>query len=102
MEQPCTPDANPVFHPRTLGQHQHGQAGLLRAQVAQHADSVQLRQVQVENYQVIFELSCRRPSLFAIRKNVPGVVFAFETLANKPGERFIIFRNENSHNLNRP
>jgi hypothetical protein len=70
--------------------------------VAQDADSVQLRQVQVENYDVVFQLSCRGPSLFAIRQNVHSVVLAFETLANESGQCFIIFRNKNSHNVNRP
>src|ERR1019366_8717452 len=42
-----------VFHARALGQHQHGHARLFRAQVAQDADSVQLRQgLEGEHYAV--------------------------------------------------
>ena len=70
--------------------------------MAQRAHSILLRRVQVENYNVIFELRGRRPSLLAIRKNVHCVVLAFEALANRPGKHFIIFRNKNSHNLSRP
>ena len=61
---------HPVFHPRALRQHQHGQARFFRAQVAENADSVQLRQVQVKNDEVIFELRGCSPRLFAIRQNV--------------------------------
>src|SRR5271169_2523601 len=76
---------DPIFHARTLGQHKHGNTRLLRPQVAQDADSVEFRQVQVKDYNVVLELSCRGPSLFSIRRNIHRVVLAFETLANESG-----------------
>ena len=91
-----------VFHPRALGQHQHRKARLFRTQVTQHTDAVQLWQVQVKDHDVVFELRRRRPRLFAIRHNVYRIIFAFKTLANEFRQRFVIFRNKNSHNVNRP
>ena len=76
--------------------------GFFDAQVAQHAHAVELGQVQVEDDDVVLELGCRGPGLFAIRENIHRVMFAFETLANEFGQRFIIFCDKNSHNLNRP
>ena len=76
---------DPVFHPSPLGQHQHGQARLLRPQITQDADTVQLWQVQVKDDDVVLELRCCRPSLFAIWQNIHRVMFAFETLANESG-----------------
>ncbi len=70
--------------------------------MAQYANAVQLRQVEIEDDYVILRLSRGGSSLFAVRENIDRVVFAFQTLANESGQRFIIFRNKNSHNVNRP
>jgi len=52
--------------------------------VAQDADAVELRQVQVEDYDVILEFSRGIPSLFAVRKHIHRVAFGFEA-ANEAG-----------------
>jgi hypothetical protein len=70
---------------------------------AEDADSVEFRQVQVKDYNVVLELSCCGPSLFSIRQNIHRVVLAFETLTNESGQRFIILLyDKNSHKVNRP
>jgi hypothetical protein len=72
------------------GQHQYRQARLFRAPVSQHADAIQLWQVQVQNYNVIVQLSYRIAGLLPIRKNVHRVVLAFKSLANESGQRLIV------------
>ena len=42
------------------------------------------------------------PLPFDAKTSGAGFILAFQALPNKPGKRFIIFRNKNSHNLNRP
>lgn len=70
--------------------------------MAQDAHSVEFRQVQIQNDNVILELRGRDSSLFTIWQNIHRVVFAFETLTNKSRQCFIIFCNKNSHKVNLP
>src|SRR5579863_8053303 len=66
-----------VFDSSPLRQYQDRQAGLFQPQVPQNADSVELRQVQIENYKVIIGLGGRRPRQFAIGENVNRIMLAF-------------------------
>src|SRR5579859_1655139 len=91
-----------VFDPGALSQDQHGQARFFQAQVAKNGDAVHLRQVQVENHDVIVGLAGGVSRLLAVGKNIHRVMLALKTLANEFGQRFIIFGNKNSHNVNRP
>jgi hypothetical protein len=57
-----------VLHLRPLGQHQHRQTGLFQPQMPQHADPIQLGQVQIENDHVILRLGGGGARQFASEK----------------------------------
>ena len=88
---------HPVFYPASLRQHQHRQARTLQPQMPQHAHSIELRQVQIEDHQVIVELAAHGPRLLAIFHHVHRIVLPLQPLAHKPGQSRIIFRNQNPH-----
>lgn len=88
-----------IFHPAACGQYQHRKRWLLRTHSAQHADTVEFRQVQVKNQQVVFAFNGHLPGLFAIRRHVNRVVFCLQAFADKAGERSVVFHNQNAHIL---
>jgi hypothetical protein len=69
--------------------------------MAQDAQAVEFRQVQIQDGDVILELRGHGSSRFTIRQNIHRVVFAFESLTNKSRQCFLIFC-KNSHQVNLP
>jgi len=86
-----------VFDAAALCEHQDRQAWTLQAKVPQHAYAIELRQIQIENHQVVVELAAHGARLFAIFHNVDRVVLALQALAYEPGQSRIVFRNQNPH-----
>lgn len=63
----------------------------------QHAHSIQLRQVQIEDDQVVIELAAHSPRLLTVLHHVDRVVFPYQPLAHKSGQSCIIFGYQDSH-----
>ena len=86
-----------VFDAAALCEHQDGQAGALQAEMAQHAYAIELRQIQVEDHQVVVKLAAHGARLLAVFHHIHRVVLALQALAYEPGQSCIVFRNQNPH-----
>jgi hypothetical protein len=70
--------------------------------MAQDAHSVEFRQVQIQDDDLMLQLRGRGSSLFTIWQNIHRVGFAVETRTKKSRQGFIIFCNKNSPKVNLP
>ena len=86
-----------IFDPATRGEYQHRKRRLLGTHGAQHADAVELGQVQIENQQIVFALESHLPGLFAIGRDIDRVMFCLQAFADKAGERSVVFHNQDAH-----
>jgi hypothetical protein len=88
---------NAIFHPRAGGQHQDRQLRLVRAQVPQQGNTVELREIQVENEEVIIQFGRHERTLFALQRHIHRVMFRLQTLTNVGRKCRVIFNHENAH-----
>ena len=65
--------------------------------MTQHAHPIQLRQIQIEDHQIVVELASHGTRLLAVLDHVDRVVLPLQPLAHKPGQSRIVFRNQNPH-----
>ena len=63
----------------------------------QHTHSVELRQVQIKDHQVIVELAPHGARLFPVFHHVHRKVLPLQPLTHKPGQSRIILGNQNPH-----
>jgi hypothetical protein len=63
----------------------------------QHGHAIELRQIQIEDHQVVVKLTAERARLLPILDHVYRVVFPQQSLAHKTGQCRIIFRYQNPH-----
>ncbi len=89
-----------IFNPVSAGQHQYRHTGLAWPKVPQNRHPVEARKIQVHHKKVIVELGCHGFGLFAVMRDVNGIVFSFKTLPNKTRQGGIIFSNQKSHSGN--
>jgi len=68
----------------------------------QHTHAIHFWEIQVEDYQVVLRLAGGKPCLLPILKNIHAVLLRFKALPDKFAQRFIVFRDKNSHKVNRP
>src|SRR5579872_31099 len=86
-----------VFDFAAQSQHQHRQAGTLKAQMAEHIYAIHAGEIEIEYDQVVLILGAHGARLFAIGGNIGGVVFGFEPLANEVRQGGVVFGYQNSH-----
>ena len=61
--------------------------------------SIEPRQIQIQHNQVVFLFVGRSPRLFSIGTNVDCVTLGCQALADKLGQRLIVFGDQNPHKL---
>jgi hypothetical protein len=71
--------------------------GLFSANPPQYVDPIQPGKVQVKDQQVVVELRRQSPGLLAVVRYIHGIVLRLEPFPHEPGERRIIFGDENPH-----
>ncbi|MNW55869.1 hypothetical protein D3C74_335570 [compost metagenome] len=87
----------------TLGRKENDRRRLsLAAELAQHADSVELRHHNVEQQQIVYAAHGEIKSRAAIMDGVDGVVVLFQYLGHGFRQMHLIFNNQNSHARSSP
>ena len=74
-----------------------GSWGFLSANPPQYVDPVQSGKIQVKDQQVVVEFRRQGAGLLAVARYVNGIVLRLESFPHEPGERRIIFGDENPH-----
>ena len=93
---------NPVFDPRTGGEHEDRQLRLAGPHAAQHGDAVEFWEVQVENKEVIIEIQGHECALLPIERHIDRIMFGFQSLTNVGGKRRIVFYQKDTHTSGLP
>jgi hypothetical protein len=79
------------------GEDQHRQRGAARAQLAQHLESVQARQAEIEDQQVEFVRGEGGVRLGAARDLVDGIARSAERAQQAVREDLVVFGDQNAH-----
>ena len=88
-----------IFHPAARGKHQHRKRRFLGTHGTQHADAVELGQIQIEDQQIVFAFEGHLPGLFAIGRHINRIVFGLQAFADKTSERSVVFHNQDAHTV---
>ena len=74
-----------------------GSWGVFSANPPQNVDAVQSRKIKVKDQQIVVEFRRQGPGLLAVARYVYRIVLRLESFPHEPGERRIIFGDENPH-----
>ena len=90
---------HPIFHPAARGEHQHRKRRFLGTHGVQHADTVELGKIQIEDQQIVFAFQRHLPGLFTIGRHINRIVFRLQAFAEKASERSVVFHNQDAHTV---
>jgi hypothetical protein len=91
--------AHPFFREARSSNHENGQVGFLRTNVAKNVEAGFGRQIEIQNYKIVRLVRRKTLGFPTVRDHMYGELFLLQPLMEKLRQRRVIFSDKNAHRL---